>query len=116
MSRRTALRGLLGIAISVIAGVILLRSVDVAAAIDVLRQANLAIVALMGVSVVLDVAARGARWQALLAYFDDDALLLAPCHHCDNDPPLPDETARLGTLRRSVEALVASAAGGEDNL
>ena len=45
---------------------ILLPSVDVGAAIDVLRQADLAIVALMVVSVVLDVAFRGARWRALL--------------------------------------------------
>ena len=37
----------------------------------------------------------GCRWQALLEYFDDDALLLGPCHHCDNDPPVPDETTRL---------------------
>jgi glycosyltransferase 2 family protein len=67
VSRRTGLRGLLGVVISIVAGYILLRSVDVAAAADVLRQANLAIVALMAVTVVLDVAARGARWQALLA-------------------------------------------------
>ena len=67
MSRRTALRAALGIAISVAALAILLRSVDVADALDVLRQADLAIVLLMVVSVVLDVAARGARWRALLA-------------------------------------------------
>jgi ATP-dependent DNA helicase RecQ len=52
----------------------------------------------------------GCRWQALLAYFDDDALLVGPCHHCDNDPPVPDEAARLAALRRSVEALAASGA------
>lgn len=66
MSRRVAIRGILGIAISVAAAYILLRSVDVGAAIDVLRQANLAIVGLMAVSVVFDVAARGARWRSLL--------------------------------------------------
>jgi len=51
----------------------------------------------------------GCRWQTLLSYFDDDALLLGPCHHCDNDPPVPDETARLAALRKSVEALASSA-------
>jgi ATP-dependent DNA helicase RecQ len=50
----------------------------------------------------------GCRWQALLAYFDDDALLAGPCHHCDNDPAEPDEAARLEALRRSVAALSAS--------
>ena len=40
---------------------------DVGAAVDVLRQANLAIVALMAVCVVLDVASRAARWHSLLA-------------------------------------------------
>jgi len=54
VSRRTAARGLIGIAISVISAYILIRSVDVGAALDVLRQANLAIVALMAVAVVLD--------------------------------------------------------------
>jgi ATP-dependent DNA helicase RecQ len=49
----------------------------------------------------------GCRWQALLTYFDDDALLVGPCHHCDNDPTVPDEAARLATLRKSVEALAA---------
>jgi glycosyltransferase 2 family protein len=66
VSRRVAVRGILGIAISVAAAYVLLRSVDVPAAIDVLRQANLGIVALMAVSVVFDVAARAARWRALL--------------------------------------------------
>jgi ATP-dependent DNA helicase RecQ len=50
----------------------------------------------------------GCRWQALLAYFDDDALLAGPCHHCDNDPAISNETARLDTLRKCVEALAAS--------
>ena len=67
MSRRTAARGILGIAISVVAAYLLLRSVDVGAAIEVLRTANLAIVALMAVAVVLDVSSRAARWRALLA-------------------------------------------------
>lgn len=67
MSRRAAARGMLGIAISVVAAYLLIRSVDVGAAIDVLRQANLAIVALMAVAVVLDVSSRAARWRSLLA-------------------------------------------------
>lgn len=67
MSRRTAARGIIGIAISVISLYILIRSVDVGAAIEVLRHANLAIVALMAVAVVLDVSSRAARWRALLA-------------------------------------------------
>ena len=67
MSRRTAFRAALGIAISVAAVAILLRSVDVGDALAVLSRADLGIVLLMIVSVVLDVAARGARWRALLA-------------------------------------------------
>ena len=67
MSSGTALRGLLGVAISIVAAWILLSSVDVAAALDVLAQANIALGGLMVVSVALDVAARGARWRALLA-------------------------------------------------
>jgi ATP-dependent DNA helicase RecQ len=55
--------------------------------------------------------AAGCRWQALLSYFDDDALLVGPCHHCDNDPAVPDEAARLAALRRRVEALTGSAQG-----
>ena len=44
----------------------------------------------------------------VMAYFADDALQVSPCYHCDNDPPVPDEPARLAALRRSVEALTAS--------
>jgi ATP-dependent DNA helicase RecQ len=55
---------------------------------------------------------RGCRWQMLLEYFDDDALLVGPCHHCDRDPAVPDEMARLATLRKTVEALTASAGQG----
>jgi hypothetical protein len=51
----------------------------------------------------------------LLEYFDDDALLVGRCHHCDNDPLVPDEAARLAALRRSVEALAASASAGGRN-
>jgi ATP-dependent DNA helicase RecQ len=49
----------------------------------------------------------GCHWQALLDYFEDDALLAGPCLHCDNDSPLADEKARLGAIRRNVEALNA---------
>ena len=66
MNRRVATRGLLGIGISVVALFILLRSVDVGAAIQVLRTADLAIVGLMVVTVFLDVAFRAARWRSLL--------------------------------------------------
>jgi len=52
----------------------------------------------------------GCRWQAVLEYFDDDALMASPCYRCDVDPPEPDETARLATLQKCVEALVASGA------
>jgi superfamily II DNA helicase RecQ len=44
------------------------------------------------------------RWQALLEYFDDDALQAGPCLHCDNDPLVGDESARLAMLRKCVEA------------
>ena len=67
MSRRTAIRAALGIAISVGAVAILLQSVDVGAALGVLSRADVGMVGLIVVSVVLDVAARGARWRALLA-------------------------------------------------
>ncbi len=67
LSRRVALRAMLGVGISLIAIWILLRSVDVGAAVEVLRTASPAAIALMVGTVFLDVAARGARWQALLA-------------------------------------------------
>ncbi len=67
MSRRTILRTVLGIGISGIAIWILARSVDVPRTVDVLRTANPAWILLMLGTVFLDVAARGARWQALLA-------------------------------------------------
>jgi glycosyltransferase 2 family protein len=66
VDRGFLLRAALGIVISVGAIYVLLRSVDVGAAIDVLRGANLAAVGLMFVTVFLDVAARGGRWRALL--------------------------------------------------
>ncbi len=66
VDRGFALRAVLGIAISVAAAVVLLNSVNVGAAIDVLSRADPAAVGLMFVTVFLDVAARGARWRALL--------------------------------------------------
>jgi len=66
VSRRSIIRSLIGIGISVGAAWILLRSVDVGAAVEVLGRADLAAVGLMVVTVFVDVAARGARWRALL--------------------------------------------------
>lgn len=67
MSRTALLRGTLGIAISVVAIWILVQSVDIGKAADVLRTASPAWIALMLVTVTVDVGARGARWRALLA-------------------------------------------------
>jgi len=66
VDRGFVLRAVLGVAISVAAALVLLNSVDVGAAIDVLRGASPAAVGLMVVTVFLDIAARGARWRALL--------------------------------------------------
>jgi ATP-dependent DNA helicase RecQ len=54
---------------------------------------------------------RGCRWRMVLEYFDDDALMVGPCHHCENDPEEPDETARLAALRKRVEELAAATHG-----
>lgn len=67
IDRRTLIRGTLGIAISVIAAWVLLRSVDVGAALAVLGAADLRWVAFMILTVFIDVAARAGRWRALLA-------------------------------------------------
>jgi glycosyltransferase 2 family protein len=67
ISRNALLRGALGIAVSVIAIYVLLNSVDVGAAFDVLRTASPAWIAVMLVTTTVDVAARGARWRTLLA-------------------------------------------------
>ena len=66
IGRRALLRGTLGIGISLLAGRILLRSVDVAAALDVLADADWRWVALMVATLLVDVGARGARWRWLL--------------------------------------------------
>jgi glycosyltransferase 2 family protein len=66
ISRNALLRGTLGIAVSVVAIWILLHSVDIGAALDVLRTASPAWIAVMFVTATIDIAARGARWRALL--------------------------------------------------
>ena len=67
VSRRSLLRGGLGIAISLVAIWILVRAVDIEAAFEVLRSASPAWIAVMVVTVFLDIGARGVRWRALLA-------------------------------------------------
>ena len=67
IGRRTLLRAGLGIAISLIAGYFLLRSVDLAETAKVLLGASPAWIGVMVVTALLDVGARGARWRALLA-------------------------------------------------
>ncbi|MGZ9161014.1 MAG: lysylphosphatidylglycerol synthase transmembrane domain-containing protein [Candidatus Limnocylindrales bacterium] len=66
LNRQTALRAALGIAISLAAIYILLQSVDVGAAVEVLRTASPAAILLMVATTFVDVGARGARWRALL--------------------------------------------------
>lgn len=67
VSRSALLRATIGIAISVIAIYILIRSVDIGAALQVIATASPAWIALMLVTSTLDIAARGARWRTLLA-------------------------------------------------
>jgi len=67
ISRGALLRGTLGIAISVFAIWVLVRSVDLQAAWEVLRTASPAWIGVMLVTATVDMAARGARWRALLA-------------------------------------------------
>ncbi len=67
LSRRVILRSLLGLAISVAAIWLLLGAVDLPAALRVLSTAQPAWVVVMVGSVLIDVAARAGRWQALLA-------------------------------------------------
>ncbi len=64
---QTVLRSALGIAVSVVAVYLLLGSVDLAAAFEVLGRANPAWIGLMLVAVLIDVGARGGRWRVLLA-------------------------------------------------
>lgn len=67
ISSQTLLRGALGIAISVVSIYIVLGSVDLAKAADVLRTAAPAWIGVMLVAVLVDVGARAARWRVLLA-------------------------------------------------
>ncbi len=67
VSRRSLIRGGLGIAISLVAIWILVRAVDIEAAFEVLRSASPAWMAVMVTTVFLDIGARGLRWRALLA-------------------------------------------------
>jgi glycosyltransferase 2 family protein len=67
ISRGALLRGTIGISVSLFAVWILIRSVDIAAALDVLATASPAWIAVMFVTATFDVAARGARWRTLLA-------------------------------------------------
>ncbi len=60
------LRGALGIAISLVSIYLVLRSVDLAQAAEVLRVAIPAWIGLMLIAVLVDVAARAARWRVLL--------------------------------------------------
>ncbi len=63
----TAARGLLGIVISVVAMVLALRAVDIGAALQVIRTAIPAWLAVMVGFSILDVSLRGWRWQRLVA-------------------------------------------------
>jgi len=67
VNRRTILRTAIGLAISAFAIWILANSVDIPRAIDVLRTASPLWILVMVGTVAVDVAARGARWRALLA-------------------------------------------------
>ena len=66
IGRNGLLRGAFGIAVSVVALWILVGSVDIEAALSVLRTASPAWIGLMLVTATIDVGARGARWRALL--------------------------------------------------
>jgi len=67
ISRGALLRGAIGIAVSLFAIWVLIRSVDLQAAFDVLRTASPAWIAVMLVTTTVDIGSRGARWRALLA-------------------------------------------------
>jgi uncharacterized protein (TIRG00374 family) len=67
ISRNALLRGTLGIAISVVALWILVGSVDIPSALEVLATASPAWIVVMLITCLIDIGARGARWRALLA-------------------------------------------------
>ena len=74
IGRNALLRGTLGIAVSLVALWILVRSVDIGAALEVLATASPAWIAVMLVTTSVDIGARGARWRTLLAP-------IAPLHY-----------------------------------
>ena len=67
IGRRPLARAVLGIAISLVASWLVLRSVNLAAAAETLRTANPIWIAVMFATVSLDIGARGGRWKVLLA-------------------------------------------------
>jgi len=67
IGRGALLRGTIGIAISVAAVWILVHSVDVGTALQVLGRASPLWIAVMLVTAILDISSRGARWRVLLA-------------------------------------------------
>jgi uncharacterized protein (TIRG00374 family) len=67
IGRNALLRGTLGIVVSIVAVWILIQSVDIGAALEVLGTASPAWIALMFVTTTVDIGARGARWRTLLA-------------------------------------------------
>jgi len=66
-SRRAIARSVLGVGVSVVAVWLLVRSVDLAAAAQVLRTADPAWIGVMLLTSTTDIAMRGARWRVLLA-------------------------------------------------
>ena len=64
---KTLLRGIVGIAVSVIAVLLVLGSVDVAGTADALRMASPAWLAIVGGLVAIDILLRAVRWRQLLA-------------------------------------------------
>ena len=99
LGRSTLLRASLGIAISVIAIWVLLRSVDIGAAIEVLSTANPACIGLMIVTMLVDVGARAARWRWLLR--PDQARAL-PADARLHVPRLPRQQRPAGPARRAL--------------
>jgi uncharacterized protein (TIRG00374 family) len=67
ISRSALIRAAIGIGISVVAIFILIRSVDIGAALQVLATASPVWIGVMLVTTTIDIGARGARWRALLA-------------------------------------------------
>lgn len=66
LGSRTLVRSGFGIAVSIVAGWLVLRSVDLASVAEVLGSADPRWIVVMLVAVLIDVAARGGRWQVLL--------------------------------------------------